>query len=160
MDLSMQWITMIGALTAALAGLYNIWLSYTDRGDSILVKHGTHTPIDTPAVCMYVVNTGKHPVFISDFGFVNEDGTLFSVPYYNETEHYIDGPDIHEFYVGTTTIQPNQLFSAGLSYSSKIIGVYAITSTQSVRRVRMIRNRLWPHVLWKYLRSKFRTRHY
>lgn len=150
---------MFGALIAAVAAVVNLWLTFFERRDSIYVKHGSHTPLATPTAGLYIVNTGKHPVYISDFGFITPDGKLFSVPWYNETEAYQDGDDPNAYYVGTTTIAPHNLFSAGITYSSEIIGVYAITSTQNIKRVSMIRSRIWPNVFYKYLKAKFVSRY-
>lgn len=158
--MQMEWITLVGAVIAAIAALYNIWLTYSNSRDSILVKAGTHTAIATPATGLYVVNTGKHPVYVSDFGFVQPNGKLFSIPWYHETEGLQEGEDYHEYNVGTTSIEPHDLFSIGISYQPEIIGVYAITSTQSLPRINMTRSRLWPKVFFYYLVAKFRHRNY
>ena len=156
----MDQITMISATIAAIAAALNLWLTYFDRRDAIYVKHGQHTPIATPAAGLYIVNTGKHPVYISDFGFIEPNGKLFSIPWYNENEAMMEEADSNAYHSGTTTIEPHDLFSIGISYQPEIIGVYAITSTQNIRRVSMIRSRLWPNVFFKYLYAKFWARYY
>jgi len=160
MEISMQVVTMFGAIIAAVAAFTNLWLTYFDRRDAIYVRYGQHTPIATPAAGLYVVNTGKHPVYISDFGFIGSDGKLFSIPWYHESMAMHDGDDSNSYYVGTTTIAPHDFFSIGLTYKPEIIGVYAITSTQNIRRVSMRRSRLWPKVFFKYLYAKFWARYY
>jgi len=155
----MEKITMFSAIIAAIAAALNLWLTYFDRRDAIYVKYGQHTPIATPAAGLYIVNTGKHPVYISDFGFIEPDGTLFSIPSYNENEPMMEEFDSNAYHSGTTTIAPHDLFSIGISYQPEIIGVYAKTSTQSIPRVSMTRSRLWPKVFFKYLYAKFWARY-
>lgn len=155
----MEQITMISAIIAALAAALNLWLTYFDRRDAIYVKYGQHTPIPTPTAGLYVVNTGKHPVHLSDFGFIGADGKLFSIPWAIQDIEMYDGVDPNAYRAGTTTIEPHDLFSIGITHKPVVIGAYAITTTQSIRRVSMIRSRLRPKVFFKYLYAKFWARY-
>lgn len=155
MEVSMQWITMIGAVIAAVVGFTNLWLSYFDRRDAIRVRYGTHTPIATQAAALYVVNTGKHSVDISDFGFIEADGKLFSIPWRTQYSDMYDAHDPDHFQIGTTNIDPHDLFCTGITFKPEVIGVYAITTTQNIRRVSMTRSRLRPTVFLRYFHAKF-----
>ncbi len=150
---------MIGAVIAAVAAAFNLWLTFYDRRDSILVRYGSHTPIETSCEGLYIVNTGKHPVYISDFGFITPSGELFSIPLYDQMEACYQGEDPNAYYIGTRNIAPHEFFSIGISYNEKILGVYAITSTQNIKRVNMIQSRLWPHVFLKYLKATYWARY-
>jgi hypothetical protein len=156
----MELLTMFGAVIAAIAAVVNLWLTFFDRRDAIYVKYGQHTPITSPATGLYIVNTGKHPVYISDFGFIRENGKLLSIPYLEQTEPDPNDFDPHYYCVGTTTIAPHDLFSIGITYVEPIIGVYAITSTQSMMRISMVRSRFLPQILYKYLKVKLWPRYY
>lgn len=155
----MEWVTLTGAVIAALAGSLNLWKSLKDQSDLIYVKSGTFRPIATPAAAMYVVNVGNHPVMLSDYGFVLEDGKLFSIPWYAETEAIFDGPDPNAFYSGKSTIPSREIFAVGISFNDKIIGSFAITATQTIYRVHMMDSRIKPKILWKWIKASLVPRY-
>lgn len=155
----MEWITLIGAVIAALAASYNIWLTYSNGRDSILVKCGFHMPTSSPATALHVVNTGKHTVKLYDYGFIEESGLLFSIPFDIGMDPWSHEADDYKYRYGTMTIQPHDLFCEGITFNPEIVGVYAMTVSQAIPRVKMIRSRLRPTVLWAYLKAKFRPRH-
>jgi hypothetical protein len=157
--LIMELITLFGAVIAAVAASLNLWKSFKDDTDSIYVKTGTFQPTATLAKAFYVVNTGKHPVMLSDYGFVLEDGKLFSIPWYDENDAISDGPDLHAFHSGSTTIPQRDLFSVGITFNEKIIGSYAVTVTQSIYRVHMIRTRFYPRVLFQWIFASLKPRY-
>lgn len=157
----MDWITMFGAIVAAVAAIANLWFTYSNGRDSIHVRYGGVRYYAIPAAELYVVNDGKHPVYISDFGFIKPDGSLFSIPYYDQTEGYMDNDNDPNRYVrGTTSLNPRETFSIGMSYNDEVIGAYAKTSTQDVIRVHMIASRWRPVTFFLYLKAKFFGKHY
>ncbi|WP_229007333.1 hypothetical protein [Methylophilus sp. Leaf408] len=148
-------VTLVGAVIAAIAGILNLWKTFVDQTDRIYVKTGLFRPIATPATSLYVVNTAKHPVTLSDYGFVLEDGKLFSIPWYDENEAVFDGVDNHAFYLGNSTIPPRDMFAVGISFNEKIIGSFAVTTTQSRYRVHMMQSCLNPIAFYKWLSASF-----
>ncbi len=154
-----EWVTLAGAVIAAIAGTLNLWKSFKDQSDSIYVKSGTFRPIATPAAAMYVVNVGKHPVMLSDYGFVLEDGKLFSIPWYDENEAIFDGPDPNAFYTGKSTIPPREMFAVGITFNNRIIGSFAITATQTMYRVHMMDSLINPKTLYKWIRASLLPRY-
>jgi hypothetical protein len=155
----MEMITLFSAVIAAIAASLNLWKSFKDEADSIYVKTGTFRPIATAATALYIVNTGKHPVIISNYGFVLEDGKLFSIPWYDETEAVFDGPDHDAFYSGSSTIPPREILAVGITFNEKIIGSFAVTATQSIYSVHMLRSRFNPKVLFKWIFASIRPRY-
>ncbi len=150
-----DWVTMAGAIIAAIAGVINLWRSFKSERDSIYVKTGTFRPIATPATAMYIVNVGKHPVTISDYGFVLADGKLFSIPWYNENQAIFDGDDHHAFYSGKSTIPSRDMFAVGISFNEKIIGCFAVSTTQSLYRVHMSDSRINAKIFLKWIGATF-----
>ena len=155
----MEWVTLAGAVIAAIAGTLNLWKSFKDQSDSIYVKTGSFRPIATPATAMYVVNLGKHAVMLSDYGFVLENGKLFSIPWYDENEAIFDGPDPHAFYIGKSTIPPREMFAVGITFNDKIIGSFAVTATQTMYRVHMMDSRINPKIFCKWIRASLLPRY-
>jgi hypothetical protein len=143
------------AFVAAIAGIFNLWWNVKDRSDRILVRSGSYRPLATRTVDMYIVNIGTHPVVLKDYGFIHEDGDLFSLPWYDETEAFMDGEDADDYYQGSTTIEPRGMFTRGVVYAPKVIGVYAYTTTQRFKQVDMNLSRLHPKIFWIWFRAKF-----
>lgn len=152
-------ITLFSAVIAAIAASLNLWKSFKDEADSIYVRTGTFRPIATPAAALYVVNIGKHPVIISDYGFVLESGKLFSIPWYDENEAVFDGPDHDAFYSGNSTIPPREIFAVGITFNEKIIGSFAVTATQSIYRVHMLKSRFKPKILFQWFFASIKPRY-
>lgn len=155
-----QWITMVGAAVAAIAGCWNLWLSFIKNSDQIEVRCSGYSPIATPATEMYVVNSGEHTVQISDYGFINSNGSLFSIPWYHETaDAYMDGEDPHGYRQGSTNIAPHELFAIGMTYNDEVIGAYARTVRHRIPRVDMRKSRIRPQTFYYWLKAKFLQRY-
>jgi hypothetical protein len=150
-----DWVTLVGAVVASVTGVLTLWRSYRSESDSIMVRWGSFRPLATQTTDMYVVNLGKHPVQLSDYGFINEDGSLFSIPWYNQTEYHPDHAHPDDYYGGSALIPPRDMFAIGMVYRDETVGVYAYTATQTIPRISMKKSLFRPLTLFMVLRIKF-----
>lgn len=122
-------LTFVGAMIAGATGVANLTWQWRDRRDQIFVRCGSlHQTIDQYN-SLYVVNVGKNPVQLLDYGFVLASGKLMSLPWYWETE----GPSLdpaHSYTSGERRMPPQGTFEAGIEYRGSIVGVWAKTATQ------------------------------
>jgi hypothetical protein len=121
--------TLAGAIIAGATGIANLTWQWRDRNDSIFVRCGSLHPSIDQYNSLYVVNVGKHPVQLHDYGFLLASGKLMSLPWYWETE----GPSLdpeHSYTNGERKMPPQGTFEAGIEYRGSIVGVWAMTATQ------------------------------
>lgn len=130
MDDLVKWITLAGAVVAALTGLQSFFWQFLDRRDRILVKLGSFRPPTGPGEGLFVVNKSKHLVELLDYGFVLSNGELFSLPYYFENDGLFD--QVHATFSGNSALEPRERFEVYVDLTNiKVVGAYACTTTQS-----------------------------
>jgi hypothetical protein len=78
LDELVKWGTFCGAIIAGLTGLYTLYLKHRDETQRLRVGFGPFRASITPATEMYVVNCGMRKAALSDYGFIEADGQLFS----------------------------------------------------------------------------------
>lgn len=121
--------TLVGAIIAGATGLVNFAWQWRDRNDSIFVRCGPLHPSIDQYNSLCLVNVGKRPILLHDYGFLLATGKLMSLPLYWEFE----GPSLdptHSYTSGELKILPQGTFEAGIEYRGSIVGVWAITATQ------------------------------
>jgi len=130
MDDPVKWVTLIGAVVAALTGLQSFFWQFLDRRDRIVVKHGSFRPPSTPGQGLFVVNKSKHLVELQDYGFVLRNGELFSLPWYFENDGIDD--DVAVSYSGVSALEPRERFEVYVDLINlNSVGAYARTTTRS-----------------------------
>lgn len=121
--------TLIGAIIAGATGIANLTWQWRDRNDSIFVGYGSlHQSIDQYN-SLYVVNVGKQPIQLHDYGLLLTSGKLMSLPWHWETEGPSPHPE-HSYTNGERKMPPQGTFEAGIEYRGSIVGVWAMTATQ------------------------------
>jgi hypothetical protein len=73
-----------GGAVAAVAASASLVVQLRGKRDSIKVGLWTLTPEMTPKDFMHIVNLSDHPVKISDYGFIEPNGTFTSIPWLAE----------------------------------------------------------------------------
>jgi hypothetical protein len=121
--------TLLGAGIAGLTGLMNFAWQWLDRHDRIFVSCSSLSPSIEQYNSLYVVNTGKNPVQLRDYGYVLYNGKLMSLPWHWEIEEpSMDSPN--SYTDGDKAMKPQGIFHAGMEFRGSIVGVWAITATQ------------------------------
>jgi len=77
MDELQKWITLGGAVIAAVASLLNLWWTHGARVDRIKVGFGALEPPISPGDWLYVVSCSDHRVTLKDYGFIGARGTPY-----------------------------------------------------------------------------------
>lgn len=125
----LEYLTVAGAVVAAASSSLGVWWQWKDRGDRLILKHGPLAPKSYSGEFLYVVNRSKHNVTVRDYGFILEDGNVFSIP--NEDEQSLH-EDEYDFFQLLGELEPGANQEAGASYvGRRVIAVFAITSTAS-----------------------------
>lgn len=147
MDEIVKWITLAGAVVAALTGLHSFFWQFLDRKDRIVVKHGLASPPSCPGQGLFVVNIGKHLVEIQDYGFILSNGKLFSLPWYFVN----DGPaeEVRAEFEGTSALEPRERFQVYVDLTNlKTVGSYAQTTTQTFPSLGFVHDLNFLHTCW------------
>lgn len=151
MDELVKWVTLLGAVVAALTGLQSIFWQVLDRRDRIVVKHDSFRPPITPGQGLFVVNEGKHLVELHDYGFILSNGELFSLPWYFENDGLPD--QVEATFVGTSTLGPRERFEVYVDLTNlKTVGAYARTTTQSLPSIHISDRFNFLHACWYKVR--------
>lgn len=130
-DEAQKWVTLVGAVAAAVAASLNLWWTYKAKDDKIKVGLDPLGPQIEPGYFLHVVSRVDHPVQLLDWGFVDGRGRLLSVPQLSADE-----PMDHISVVGSALLETrNSSFATGLQLRDRQIGAYAITTAQTRRTV-------------------------
>ena len=127
-------LTLVGAVIAAATGIANLLWQWKDRHDKILVRCGSLYTIIDEYDSLYVVNVGKTPVQLRNYGFVLTSGHLMSIPFHLEYEG-LDREPAYTYQKGNLRILPSESFEVGVEYRGQVLGVWAITATQQRPRL-------------------------
>ncbi|KXO83799.1 hypothetical protein AYK87_06525 [Stutzerimonas stutzeri] len=88
-DFWTKWATHAVAVVAAISGVWSLLIQLRGKRDSFKVGMGTISPEVLPEVVMHVVSVSEHPIKISDYGFIELNGQLTSIPMEAELSSYI-----------------------------------------------------------------------
>lgn len=153
-----EWVTLIGVLVAAIAGVWNLLLQFRGKRDHFVVRLGSASPSIDRETMLHVVSYTDHPVKLTDWGFIEADGRFrsFRMDWETgglETEQITSRGDSELEGFGAH-------FETGYVRKAAPLGAYAISITQRrpyvcfapempLWRRLWIRGRLWlqPHYL-------------
>lgn len=125
-------VTLVGAVVAATASCANLWWQYLDRRGQYVVRWGRLEPTDLPGFQFYVVNVGKSPITLVDYGFVFADGHFASLPQ-GAHEAWEESGD-HDFQL-LNELAPHKPQQSGGMIAADIVAAYALSATQSWPRL-------------------------
>lgn len=128
-DIWTKWVTLIGAVVAAVSGVWALIIQLRGVRDEILVSLGTLSPEAIPETMMNVVSKSDHPIRVVDFGFIDLNGRLVSIPL------EIDLLNLHsdevERYGSPILNRRGDSFQVGYCMAHGVLGCYARTSLQT-----------------------------
>lgn len=73
-----EWVTVVGASVAAIAGVWNLLLQLRGKRDRFAVHLGSASPTIEQETTLHVVSHADHPVKLKDWGFIETDGRFRS----------------------------------------------------------------------------------
>lgn len=146
------WVTLGGAVVAAVAGVWNLVLQFRGKQDTFKVGLGEISPEVRQECSLHIVSTSDHEVLLSDWGFIGTDGRFSSILFDIEVGE-LQPEDVYQ--IGTNHLkQRGALFQTGYCMRRSPGGAYAISRTQRGptvsfcplmpwRKRLLIRLRLW-----------------
>lgn len=141
--------TLAGAVIAAVSGVWSLLIQLRGKRDSFKVGMDTISPEATPFTFLHVVSRSDHPIKISDYGFIEENGRLYSIPMEADLGEYI----AHEgAFRGSSFLEKRgDAFEVGYDRTRPVIGCFAMTNLESrptlaFRRVTPLWMRVWVRV--------------
>jgi hypothetical protein len=128
MDDLKGWATLVGALVAGLTGIFNLIVQIRGKTDRFYVSPTSFYDYQVEDVFIHVVNLSDHPIKLADWGWVDHDKRLRSIPSELSEPDFIDS---HHFENGTPSLEKrNDLFEIGYIRRDRPIGAYARSATQ------------------------------
>jgi len=123
-----DYVTLLGALVAAGAGVWNLILQMRGKRDLFLVRLGSLSPVIEEETMMSVVSRSDHPIRLTDWGFIEANGTFTSLI----MEWEAGGIHSEEIETrGTSRLEGfGQHFETGYVRREMPLGAYAISATQ------------------------------
>lgn len=128
-----EWLTLIGSAVAAIAGVWNLAIQIRGKRDKFIVRLGSFSASPMQEEAMHVISLSDHQIKLSDWGFVDGDLRLRSIP--SELEH-------NDFYghssiaSGTSTLdQRNALYQIAYQRRDTPIGAFATSVAQTRPRI-------------------------
>lgn len=123
-----KWMTLGGAVIAAVASVVNLWWTHRTNLDRLTVTFGSLSPPLAPGEALYIVSQSDHRVSLSDYGFISTSGGLLSYPLLEVAE---PGDEYHCVTVrGKSAFEKRgDLFEIGsVPLGGELIGAYAVSA--------------------------------
>ncbi len=153
-----DWVTVVGAVVAAITGIWNLLLQFRGKRDRFAVGLGSLSPNIERETMLHVVSHSDHLIRLADWGFIEADGSFRSFlmdweagQLHNEDVLSRGSSELSGF---------GAHFESGYERREQPLGAYAVSNTQKRPRLYFssdmpywrriwIRLRLWfpPHYL-------------
>lgn len=123
-----DYVTLVGAVIAAAAGVWNLLLQMRGKRDRFLVRLGAMSPTIEEETMMSVVSRSDHPIRLIDWGFIEANGSFTSFLLEWEVGD-LQSEEITSR--GTARLESfGQHFETGYVRRERALGAYAISATQ------------------------------
>lgn len=145
------WVTLIGAVVAAVTGSVGLWMQVRGKRDSFKIGIGTVSPEATSLTFLNVVSRSDHPIKISDYGFIEGNGRLYSIPMESDLGNHI----AHEgVFRGSSMLEGRgDFFEIGYDRTRPVIGCFAMSNLQSKPKLAFS----YETPRWKRLKVRLQT---
>jgi hypothetical protein len=128
-----DWTTLIGAVVAAVAAIWNLLLQMRGKKDNFRVGLDTVMPSCDPLTMMHVISFSDHPIKLADWGFIDANGRFESIPM---TVQVSFGEDLQIVGHGEATLASRgDAFERGYERQVRPVGAFARSIMQ--RRPRL-----------------------
>lgn len=115
-------LTVVAACVGAVAGVWNLYLSFRGKKDRFIVKCDSAMPSDDRETMLHVISKSDHVIRISDYGFIMANGSLHSLPM-DDDVRFADGEIIGRG--DLELVGFNSVCERGMVIDVNTIGVYA-----------------------------------
>lgn len=123
-----DYVTLAGAVVAAVAGVWNLIFQMRGKRDLLLVQLGSLSPTIEEETMLSVVSRSDHPVRLTDWGFIEANGSFTSFLMEGEVGD-LQSEDITSR--GNARLESfGQHFETGYVRRERPLGAYAISATQ------------------------------
>ena len=150
-------LTAIGIFISAIGGMITIYEKIFSKNDKYIVRYGTYKPCMEDRAAMFVVNKSRHAIYLRDFGFILDDGTLDSIVWTAECACDDDNYDI-EVRGSCDNIKFNQHVEFFCRTTKNTVGAFAISSAREFPKLGFAGNicllrrlHIRIKILWHYL---------
>jgi hypothetical protein len=126
-------VTVIGAVIAAVTGIWNLVLQMRGKRDDFVVGLYAVRPVLEEETVMHVVSHSDHPITLTDWGFIEPDGRLTSINMSWETGDLMSEEIVVR---GSADLAARgATLESGYTRRKRPVGAFAISVTQSRPRV-------------------------
>ena len=126
-------VTAIGAVLAAVAGVWNLFLQLRGKRDNFMVRLGTVSPRIDEETILHVISLSDHTIKLTDWGFIETDGSFRSFQLDWETASL---PEEGVRFQGSTELSGfGASYETGYQRIREPVGAYAISITQKRPRI-------------------------
>jgi len=123
-----DYVTLTGAVIAAGAGVWNLVIQMRGKRDQLFVRIGSLSPTIEEETMLSVVSRSDHPVRLTDWGFIEANGTFTSIIMEWEVGAF-HGEEIISR--GSSAFEGfGQHFETGYVRRERPLGAYAVSATQ------------------------------
>lgn len=151
-------ITVIGAVIAAMTGVWNFWWQIRGKNDRFVVRMGELSPSIEPETMMHVVSLSDHPIKLKDWGFIETDGSFQSARMAWETGQLHSEETTDR---GTPDFaRRNDFYEWGYIRRKPILGAFAVSVTQQSPRICFNSDAPYWRRVWIRLRLLWVGSHY
>lgn len=132
LDAWTAWVTLIGAVVGAITGSVSLWMQLRGKRDHFVVGLGSIRPEICRETLMHVVSRSDHQIQIADYGFIDMNHKLSSIPLeldedFEDTQIIGRGEPLLEGY--------SSIFELGYIRRDTPIGAFARSATQTRPRL-------------------------
>jgi hypothetical protein len=123
-----DYVTLAGAVIAAGAGVWNLVIQMRGKRDQFFVRLGSLSPTIEEETMLSVVSRSDHPIRLTDWGFIEANGTFTSfimeweIGAFHGEEIVSRGSAAFESF--------GQHFETGYVRRDRPLGAYAVSATQ------------------------------
>jgi len=128
-----DWVTIIGAVIAAITGVWNLLLQMRGKRDCFVVGLGSVSPTIGQETMMHVISHSDHPIKIKDSGFIDEDGKLESTYMLWQVDQ-LQSEEITS-HGSTDLASRGAVFEQGYIRKKQPLGAFAISVMQKRPRI-------------------------
>jgi hypothetical protein len=141
--------TALAAVIAAITGIWGVALQLRGKRDQFLVGLGSVRPQAEQETMLHVVNVCDHVVKLKDYGFIEANGRLSSIPFKSDVMEFAS--EELRFRGSIELAQRSATYEVGYIREAPI-GAYAISVTQTRPRLHFDPSTPYWRRLW--IRSK------
>lgn len=122
------WATLLGAIVAGVVGAINLFFQIRGPKDRFRVVAGSTRDHGDPSVYMHVVSLSEHPIRLIDWGWIDSDLRLRSIPSELQEPDFWEASETR---TGSEYLEKRtDLFEVGYQRRDTPVGAWAKSATE------------------------------